>query len=53
MIKDFNGTIICASKYFSPDQLKIIYQKGYHDFGENRVQVMLEKIEALSDLDIT
>jgi pyridoxal phosphate enzyme (YggS family) len=53
MIKDFNGTIICASKYFTPDQLKIIYQKGYHDFGENRVQVMLEKIEALSDLDIT
>ena len=53
MIENFKGTIICASKYFSPEQLRTIYQKGYHDFGENRVQVMLEKIEALNDLDIT
>ncbi len=53
MIKNFDGTIICASKYFSPEQLRIIYQKGYHDFGENRVQVMLDKVDSLNDLDIT
>jgi len=52
MIKDYKGTIICASKYFSPEQLRIIYNKGYHDVGENRVQIMIEKIDALSDLDI-
>ncbi len=52
MIKDYEGTIICASKYFDALQLKVIYQKGYHDFGENRVQLMLEKMNDLKDLDI-
>jgi PLP dependent protein len=52
MIKDFKGTIICASKYFDQSQLRIIYQKGYHDFGENRVQVIKEKMDQLKDLDI-
>ncbi|BCR35936.1 YggS family pyridoxal phosphate-dependent enzyme [Mariniplasma anaerobium] len=52
MIKDYNGVIVCASKYFSCDEIRTIYQKGYHDFGENRVQLMVEKMEQLKDLDI-
>ena len=52
MIKDFKGTIICASKYFDEKQLRKIYDQGYHDFGENRVQVLVEKMNKLKDLDI-
>ena len=52
MIKNYRGTIICASKYFDDQQLRIIYDKGYHDFGENRVQLLKDKIENLKDLNI-
>lgn len=52
MIKDYKGTIICASKYFSTDEIRIIYQKGYHDFAENRAQLMVEKMDELKDIDI-
>jgi PLP dependent protein len=52
MIKDFDGVIVCASKYFTSDEMRVFYQKGYHDFGENRVQLMLQKIEQLKDLNI-
>lgn len=52
MIDNFKGTVICASKYFDESQLRVIYDHGYHDFGENRVQILKEKIEALKDLDI-
>ncbi|MFA6801028.1 MAG: YggS family pyridoxal phosphate-dependent enzyme [Acholeplasmataceae bacterium] len=45
--------VICASKYFNIDEIKSIYQQGYKDFGENKVQDLLIKIEALKDLDIT
>lgn len=50
MIENYQGTIICASKYFSAEQMRTIYQKGYRDFGENRTQLLLEKINELKDL---
>ncbi|MDD3067728.1 MAG: YggS family pyridoxal phosphate-dependent enzyme [Acholeplasmataceae bacterium] len=53
MITNFNGTIVCASKYFDADEIRILYQKGVHDFGENKVQDFLKKVELLKDLDIT
>jgi pyridoxal phosphate enzyme (YggS family) len=45
--------VICASKYFSSDEIKKIYHQGYKDFGENQVQALIEKMDALRDLDIT
>ena len=53
MIPDFKETIVCASKYFTPAQIKQLYDKGQRDFGENRVQDFLVKKELLSNLDIT
>jgi pyridoxal phosphate enzyme (YggS family) len=45
--------VICASKYFTSDEIRIIYQNGYHEFGENKVQDMINKMDELDDLDIT
>lgn len=39
--------IIVASKYFSVDQMRSLYEEGVRDFGENRVQDALEKIPQL------
>ncbi len=54
MIKSTNEyKVICASKYFNSNELTTIFQQGYHDFGENRVQDMLKKMDELTDFDIT
>jgi pyridoxal phosphate enzyme (YggS family) len=52
MITD-QAKVICASKYFTSEQIRKLYHKGVHDFGENRVQDMLIKMEELNDLSIT
>jgi len=52
-LKNFEGTIVAATKYFTDQEMREVYQLGLHDFGENRVQNFLEKYEALSDLPIT
>jgi pyridoxal phosphate enzyme (YggS family) len=46
-------TTVCASKYFDVEQMKKLYDKGVHHFGENRVYDMLTKMDHLKDLDIT
>lgn len=46
-------TIVAATKYFSTDEMRQLYATGITHFGENRVEVLLEKKEALQDLDIT
>ena len=51
MITD-QAKVICASKYFTVEQIKKLYELGVRDFGENRVQDMLKKMEDLSDLPI-
>lgn len=53
MIDEFKGRIICASKYFTALQMKRIYEQGFYDFGENRVQDLLNKKSDLTDLKIT
>ncbi len=53
MIKDYDGTTICASKYYTVDEIRTLYQKGVRHFGENRVQDFLKKVDSLKDLDIT
>lgn len=46
-------TVICASKYFDTSQMRKLYQKQVFNFGENRVQDMLKKMDELKDLSIT
>lgn len=53
MIPGFKDTIICASKYFTVEEITKIYQMGYRDFGENKVKDFLIKKEALRDLNMT
>ena len=53
MMDLFLGTTICASKYFTDQEMRKLYQKGVLNFGENKVQDLLQKKELLSDLKIT
>lgn len=48
-----NVTVIAATKYFDTDQMRDLYNTGIHHFGENRIELLLEKMDALEDLDIT
>ena len=45
-------TIVAATKYFDSNQMRDLYNTGITHFGENRVELLLEKIEDLKDLDI-
>jgi pyridoxal phosphate enzyme (YggS family) len=45
-------TLLAVSKTKPATDLREAYQQGQRDFGENYLQESLEKIEALSDLDI-
>jgi pyridoxal phosphate enzyme (YggS family) len=44
--------IVAATKYFTPGEMRELYDCGIHDFGENRDDAFLEKYDALQDLDI-
>ncbi len=52
MFDDFLGTVVCASKYFTTSQMRLLNQKGVFHFGENRVQDLLAKQKDLTDLNI-
>jgi len=52
-IQNDNITIVAATKYFNSQQMRELYKEGIHDFGENRDDAFLEKVEELQDLDIT
>jgi pyridoxal phosphate enzyme (YggS family) len=45
--------IVGATKYFTAPQMRELYNEGLHDFGENRDDAFLQKVQLLSDLDIT
>ncbi|SIS43069.1 YggS family pyridoxal phosphate-dependent enzyme [Neptunomonas antarctica] len=45
-------TLLAVSKTRSNDELRLLYQQGQKHFGENYLQESLDKIAALSDLDI-
>lgn len=53
IINQKNATLVAATKYFTAEQMRELYHEGVTHFGENRVQSLLEKQDALSDLDIT
>lgn len=44
--------LVAVSKTFSAVEIREAAAAGQHDFGENRVQEGLEKIEALTDLGV-
>ena len=58
-IKDFlntlpsNITLVAATKYGDTNDLRDLFNAGISNFGENRVDVFLNKYEALKDLDIS
>lgn len=58
-IKDFLKTIpsditlVAATKYGDTNDLRMLYEAGVNNFGENRVDAFLSKYEALKDLDIS
>ena len=45
-------TLICVTKSVWLDEIRCLYELGERNFGENRVDVMLEKMDALDDLSI-
>ncbi len=44
--------IVAVSKYADLEQIKMLYDLGQRAFGENRVQSLQERVEALEDLPI-
>jgi pyridoxal phosphate enzyme (YggS family) len=44
--------LIAISKTFPIDAVRAAYEAGQRDFGENRVQEALQKIDASADMDI-
>lgn len=52
-LKDYDVTIVCASKYFKIDIMRELYKLGITHFGESRADELLKKKEELKDLEIT
>lgn len=52
-IAPYDVTLVAASKYVDASQMRALYKQGITHFGENRVSALLEKKQALQDLDIT
>lgn len=42
-----SATLICVSKYHTEDEIMEAYNAGQRDFGENKVQDLIKKQEAL------
>lgn len=52
-IAPYDVTLVAATKYVDASQMRALYQQGITHFGENRVSALLEKKDALKDLNIT
>ena len=52
-INNKDVTVVAATKYFNAKEMRELYQTGINNFGENRVEVILEKQAELADLNIT
>jgi len=46
-------TVVAATKYFNSEEMRELFSEGITHFGENRVELLLEKSSNLDDLDIT
>ncbi|HOC98264.1 MAG TPA: YggS family pyridoxal phosphate-dependent enzyme [Bacilli bacterium] len=50
ILKDYpNCKVVIATKLFTPEQVEELYNLGYRDFGENRVEMFLEKYHHLEN----
>jgi len=45
-------TLVAATKYGDANDLRVLFNNGVSNFGENRTDVFLDKYVQLSDLDI-
>lgn len=45
--------IVAAAKYVGIEETRAVYEAGIKDIGENRAESLIEKHDALADLDIT
>ncbi len=52
-INNKNITVVAATKYFNSNEMRDLYNTGIQHFGENRVEILLEKQADLADLEIT
>lgn len=50
ILLDYKDQIVCASKYFTVNEMIKIYNLGIKNFGENYVSNLLEKKSQLSEL---
>lgn len=48
-----NVCVVAATKYFTPNEMRELYDTGINHFGENRVEAFLPKYEELQDLNVT
>jgi pyridoxal phosphate enzyme (YggS family) len=46
-LKPWNATLVAVSKTHTPEEIMVLYDKGQRDFGENRVQELTPKWEAM------
>lgn len=47
-----NSTLVAATKYINSQEMRVLFDAGVTNFGENRVESFLEKHNQLSDLPI-
>lgn len=47
-----NVTLVAATKYVSFEEMKVLFDNGINNFGENRVDAFLDKYEHLKEYDI-
>lgn len=48
-LKNYDAMLLAVTKTHGVDKIKEVYDYGLRDFGENKVQELLEKIELLND----
>lgn len=46
-LKPWNALLVAVSKTHTPEEIMVLYNKGQRDFGENRVQELTPKWEAM------
>lgn len=46
-IANSGATLVAVSKTHAPDKVRAIYDQGQRDFGENKVQELMEKVDEL------
>jgi len=52
LLKDIKVDVLAATKYYTTDEMRFLYDLGIKIFGENRVDSFNEKYELLKDLDV-